>query len=291
VALRQPVPDPHPVGRAQVPSVLAVMALPVAGLLVALPLLSGVADRVDAPGGFPVRVATYNVRLAFSADGRLNVEEVAAALGGARPDVVGLQEVPRGHLASGGVDMLGWLQRSLDLPYAAFQAATPGALHGNAILSRYPLRDVTRRAFRRSGTDLPRGVLAATVDLGDGARLRFLTAHLPPGGTLPERRRRVATVLEVWGGEPGTVVAADTNAPPGSTTMRDLAAAGLRPVWRDDADPGFTYPSDAPRAKIDWLLASPDLVASDVEVVLTSASDHLPLVARIDTPPAAAAGG
>lgn len=291
LSLRRPAPAPHRAGRAQVPSVLVVFALPVLALLVALPVLSGVAGGPDAPTGFPVRVATYNVRLAFSADGRLNVEEVAEALGAARPDVVGLQEVPRGHLASGGVDMLGWLQRSLDLPYAEFQAATPGALHGNAILSRYPLHDVERRSFRRSGTDLPRGVLAATVDLGDDQRLRFLTAHLPPGGTLPERRGRVATVLEVWGGEPGTVVAADTNAPPGSTTMRDLVAAGLRPVWSDAADPGFTYPSDAPRAKIDWLLASPDLAVSDAAVLLTAASDHLPLVATVTTGPPERAGG
>ncbi|HSL59423.1 MAG TPA: endonuclease/exonuclease/phosphatase family protein, partial [Acidimicrobiales bacterium] len=146
---------------------------------------------------------------------------------------------------------------------------------------RYPLHDVERRSFPRSGTSLPRGVLAASVDLGGGERLRFLTVHLPPGGTLPERRGRVATLLEVWGGEPATVVAADTNAPPASTTMRELIAAGLRPVWSDASDPGFTYPSDAPRAKIDWLLASPDLVSSEAQVVLTAASDHLPLVAVI----------
>jgi len=266
-----PPPPSHHIGRVQVPSIVGVFALPAAVLLAAVPVVPVAGPPADAV----LRVVTYNVSLGFGADGRPNLEGVGAVLAAVRPDVVGLQEVPRGGPRSGGIDQLGWLQRTLGLPYVAFQPAAPGASHGNAVLSRYPIRSVEHHRFRQVGTALPRGALVVGLEV-DGVAVTVISAHLPPGGTPDQRASRLATLLDAWAGRPHTIITADTNSQGGTLIMRGLADAGLRATTT-----GATYPADAPRATIDWVLTSPDLVVEEARVVETRASDHLPIVALV----------
>jgi endonuclease/exonuclease/phosphatase (EEP) superfamily protein YafD len=42
---------------------------------------------------------------------------------------------------------------------------------------------------------------------------------------------------------------------------------------------GFTFSSDAPYERIDWIWHTPNLVALDIRIPSTTASDHLPLIA------------
>jgi endonuclease/exonuclease/phosphatase family metal-dependent hydrolase len=279
IARRELAPRPHRPGRIEAGSLAAVFVVPAALVLAGAPVIAGAGGVAPGPG--ELRVATYNVALAFDASGRLNVKEVAAVLAELDVDIIGLQEVPRGHLPSGGVDMVGWLQRSLGVRYVAFQPSAPGALHGNAVLSRYPIRQVETREFTRTGTALPRGALAVDVRLPGSGSVRFITAHLPPGGMLGERAERVTALVELWGDQPRTIVGADLNAQPGSDIVSSLADAGLTSSWDPTWGPGHTYPSEAPAARIDWILHSPDLRTVDAVVHPSTASDHLPVVTLI----------
>jgi endonuclease/exonuclease/phosphatase family metal-dependent hydrolase len=273
-------PRPHRAGRAEAVSLVAVFGAP--ALLV---VLGGSLAAAVSPGGFgrgpELRVVTYNVALAFDVDGRLNLEGVVETLASLDADVIALQEVPRGQLPAGGVDMLGWLERRLGMPHSVFQPAAPGALHGNAVLSRHPIVDVDVRWFARSGTALPRGAVAAQVALPGLDPVWVIGAHLPPGGSPSERAGRVDTLLELWGGRPRTIVAADLNTQPGSPLVERLEAAGLVSAWDPAFGPGHTFPADDPRARIDWILHTDDVRATGAEVSPSRASDHLPLAASI----------
>ncbi|MBK5223988.1 MAG: endonuclease/exonuclease/phosphatase family protein [Acidimicrobiia bacterium] len=276
IAVRSlPPPPAHRAGLRHVPSLAGIFVLPAVLLLAGLPLLAragGAGAVVDAR---ELRVVSYNVQLGFTADGRLNLDEVAAVLDDARPDIVALQEVPRGFLPTGGVDMLGWLQQSLGFDYVAFQPSSPGALHGNAVLSRYPIDDVEVRRFGRSGTALPRGALAAVIDVPYGDDVVVISTHFPPGGSGADSRERTGAVLALWGGRERAIVGIDANAGPSSAALQRLTDAGLQ-IADSDAD---TYPAVRPRSRIDFVLHTPELVTTSVDVPSTRASDHLPVVA------------
>lgn len=273
-------PRPHRPGRGDLVSMVGVLLVPAGLLVVGVPVL--VPQGGVQPVGGELRVVTYNVGLAFDLEGRLNLDEVATTLDALAPDVVSLQEVPRGHLPSGGVDMVGWLQRRLGMPHVVFQPAAPDALHGNAVLSRHPLGRVDEHVFERVGTSLPRGAVAVEVLLDGREPLVVVGAHLPPGGTLPVRAARVEGILGLWDRRPRTVIAADLNSQPGSDILDRFANAGFASAWDPAEGPGHTFPADAPRARIDWVLHTPDLVVTDAVVGDSLASDHRPLLAVIE---------
>ncbi len=270
-------PAAHRPGLVELASLLGVLAVPAAALVLSGWLAGGA--RVAAASGDGVRVVTYNVALAFGADGRPNVAEVAATLAELEPDVVSLQEVPRGQWLAGGVDMVGWLQRELEMPYAAFQPAVPGALHGNAVVSRHPILGVEEVRFDREGTALARGAISVLVDVPGREPIRVVGAHLPPDGTVARRLGRVDALVELWAGRPRTVIAADLNTSPHSAAARRLAASGLVSAWDPADGPGHTYPAHRPAARIDWILHSDDLEAVETAVHPSTASDHLPVLA------------
>lgn len=264
----------HNPGWRHVPSLAGLFVLPAVLLLAGLPLLVRVGSDGHVGDSRELRVVTYNVALGFDGDGSLNVDQVLDVLDAADPDIVALQEVPRGYLPAAGVDVLGYLQQALGLPYLAFQPSAPGALHGNAVLSRYPVRTVQVRAFNRHGTALPRGVVAATIDVPVGDDVVVMAAHLPPGGTRAVREARVRALIGLWGGRPRTIIGIDANAAPDTETVRALVAAGL--VVPDDDTP--TFPSSHPLSRIDYVLHTDDLEVVTSSVPASTASDHLPVV-------------
>jgi endonuclease/exonuclease/phosphatase family metal-dependent hydrolase len=282
VSMAQMGPAPHHTGRAELVSLCGVFVVPAALLVAGVPALAAAASPIGVDGDLVV--VTYNVALALDAHGRLNVEEVAEVLAAIDADVVGLQEVPRGYLPTGGVDMVGWLQHSLGMPHVVFQPSAPGAMHGNAILSRHPIRATDGQPFARTGTALPRGAVAAQIELPSGDDLWFITAHLPPGGTSATRLARTDAVLALWGGRERTVVAADLNTTGSSDIVERLRDSGLTPTWDPAWGAGETFPSDAPRAQIDWVLVSDDLEVVGGARHQADASDHLAVSAVLRLP-------
>jgi endonuclease/exonuclease/phosphatase family metal-dependent hydrolase len=271
---RLPAPLVHNPGWRHVPSLAGLFVLPAALLLAGLPLLVRIGSDGHVGESRELRVVTYNVALGFDGSGALNVDEVLVVLDDADPDVVALQEVPRGFLPAAGIDVLGYLQRALGLPHLTFQPSAPGALHGNAVLSRYPIRTAQLRSFARDGTALPRGVIAATIDVPVGDDVVVMAAHLPPGGTDAARDARTRALVALWGGRPRTVLALDANAAPDSATIEALVDAGF--VLPDDPTP--TFPSSRPLSRIDYVLHTEDLEVVTSSVPDSDASDHLPVV-------------
>jgi endonuclease/exonuclease/phosphatase family metal-dependent hydrolase len=230
-----------------------------------------------------VRVMSYNLHNGFNTDGRLDMEALAQIIEESGADVVGLQEVSRGWVINGSVDMLQWLSQRLDMPYVA--GPTEGLLWGNAVLSRYPIVSSETAPLPPDSLLLRRGYTVAEIDVGSDT-LRLIDTHLHQIGEDGEiRQEQVPSLIEAWGGAPRTVIMGDFNATPDSPEMRMLAEAGLVDISAViGPTPRHTFYSADPDQQIDYIWSSDDLVPEDFVIPQSTASDHLPLVTTIILP-------
>jgi endonuclease/exonuclease/phosphatase family metal-dependent hydrolase len=270
---------PHVHGRpAYTPAVMA-------AVLLLLPL--GVWARWQTPqfsappaGNRELRVINYNLHNGFNIDGLLDMEAIAGIIEESNADVVLLQEVSRGWVINGSVDMLEWLSQRLAMPYVA--GPTSGAIWGNAILSRYPLLNAANEALPPDHLLLSRGYVRAEVDVGDGRLLLINTHFHQIQADSHIRQEQVDHLLAGWSGAPQTVIAGDLNATPDAPEMLKMSAAGLvDTATLFSPDPPFTFPADDPQRRIDYIWVTPDLEISDFAVPHTTASDHLPIILRV----------
>jgi endonuclease/exonuclease/phosphatase family metal-dependent hydrolase len=72
----------------------------------------------------------------------------------------------------------------------------------------------------------------------------------------------------------------DMNAAPTAPELQPLLQR-LHDAWSGSDTPGFTYPAEAPRERIDYVLVSPQFTVRSVRVPDTQASDHRPVVAEL----------
>src|SRR6185437_12078807 len=96
------------------------------------------------------------------------------------------------------------------------------------------------------------------------------------------RARQVADMLRFIGSSSmPTLLLGDLNATPDAPELQPLLGR-LHDVWDGSRGPGFTYPADVPRERIDYILVSPPFRVRDVRVIDTQASDHRPVVAELE---------
>jgi endonuclease/exonuclease/phosphatase family metal-dependent hydrolase len=240
-------------------------------------------DPAPTPGQFPVRVMSYNLHSGFDVQGRMDLEAIAQTIESEGADVIALQEVSRGWVIDTSADMLAWLAQRLNLPYV--WGPTTDALWGNAILSRYPIEQVQLHPMPNNDLIRPaRGFIDATLNVG-GQPLRVMATHLhhvDVDGTL--RVPQVQALLAAWQQQPYTMVLGDLNAWPASPEMQLLREAGLRDAFTSSgaSGTGFTFRSDGPDRRIDYVYHSPDLSARDFNVNPSRASDHAAIAVTLD---------
>jgi endonuclease/exonuclease/phosphatase family metal-dependent hydrolase len=230
-----------------------------------------------------VRVIDYNLHNGFNAAGLLDMEALAQVIEDSGGDVVSLQEVSRGWLVNGSVDMLQWLSRRLDMPYVF--GPTEGFQWGNAVLSRYPIRRWENVALFSESLPFGRGYIRAEIDIGAGT-LQVIDTHLHHLEEDSEIRQiQVPELIDAWNGATHMALMGDMNATSDSPEMIMLADAGLVDVSAEiGPSPGYTYYSPSPDRRIDYIWISPELTPSAFEIPQTTASDHLPLVTTLTLP-------
>ncbi len=224
-----------------------------------------------------LRVLTYNIRSGTDILGRQRLVAQAQAVRDAAPDLVLLQEVASSRQAERIAEAAGLSH----LAYGEARSTAAGDF-GNAILSRWPLHDVDNRRVPRSRiAPEARAVLAASVDV-DGVPLHAIATHF---GLLPgEPELSTATVLEIVAtvSEP-IVLGGDFNRPVSSAAchrrlrkyLTDCASTGGRV-------PRASFPSLRPVLRLDYVYVR-DLRVCDVAVLSSTASDHRPLLAVLET--------
>jgi endonuclease/exonuclease/phosphatase family metal-dependent hydrolase len=266
---------------------LKLWAVPALALiLLVLPLGMAIAWRAPAAvngEGFTVRIMTYNLHNGFNTKGKLDLEAIAQTIENNNPDIVALQEVSRGWVVSGRVDMLLWLSQRLQMPYIFGPTADP--FWGNAILSRYPILAYSQRDLPPRDLLILRGFIVALIDLGKDEKLKVIATHFHnPVGDTEIRQLQAKTIIDFMAGinSKRTVLLGDLNAGPKDPEILMLQRGRLIDTGGTiNPHLAYTFTSDNPRQRIDYILISPDLQIGDIQVPLSTASDHLPVVAVI----------
>jgi endonuclease/exonuclease/phosphatase family metal-dependent hydrolase len=244
-------------------------------LIVFLALMSGCAS-VDSTR---LRVMTYNIHHGEGTDGKVDLERIAKLITDNKVDLVALQEVDRNTQRTGKCDMPAELAKLTKMK-AIFGANFPleGGEYGNAILSRYPIREWTNYHLPKVVEGEQRGLLRALVETPE-ASIYFCSTHLDHRRPDADRLASVEVIRKLTAGLIApTLIAGDFNARPGSEVYRRLASS-FNDAWQAIGDgDGFTIPSNQPRARIDYLWFSEGLQPIAGTVLNSVASDHLPLI-------------
>jgi endonuclease/exonuclease/phosphatase family metal-dependent hydrolase len=222
-----------------------------------------------------VLVVTYDLNHGFDPAGRLALEPMVATLAESAWEIGSLQEVGRGGLRFGGVDMVTWLEHRLATDVAWVPSGS--RLSGIALISRFGLADVAALPLEADGAH-PVAAIDAHVALpGSDLTLRMLGVAVPD----EQAADAVAMLIEGWRAEGGSVVLGSLGGGPESEPVQAVLAAGFYDVGRlVDGSPA-TYPSSAPTEQRDLVLISQDLSLSAVRVLDSTASDHRPVVVRV----------
>ena len=211
--------------------------------------------------GYPVRVMTYNLHQGFDVHGSHGLENIAKVIEAEDPDIIALQEVSRGWVVNGSVDMLVWLSQRLEMDYVWGPAADP--VWGNAVLSRLPIISSQNHEMPNNDTvRLDRAYLTVEVDVGGGETIYVVATHFHSGeGDSAIRIPQAKAVLGAVDNNRTTVLLGDFNAHPDHPEMLLFADAGFNDTFvaSGATGDGFTYPADNPWERIDYVWASPDL--------------------------------
>jgi len=276
------------VRRLSLPSLRDTTALILVMALTTISLLYWIANEAfpradgEVNPSLPVRVMTYNIHSAFASDGRQDPEAIARVIEASDADIIALQEVSRGWLINGSTDLMAWFARRLGMQ-VLFEGTT-GPMWGNAILTRFPILEHGSGPLPLAGSLMARGYLWAKIDVGDQEPLLVIATHLHHVETENQvRLEQVPVVLAFWDQAPYSLIMGDMNAEPGYPEMDLIAQAGLVDSWAvAGSGKGYSWPAIDPFERIDWIWHTPDLAASEAEIIQSTASDHLPLVVTLD---------
>ncbi len=236
------------------------------------------------------RVVTYNIHKGIGGvDRRYQLDRIVETLSHLEADIVCLQEVDDGVPRSHHDQQAKMLSEALALPHMAFQrnVKLKQGFYGNAILSRFPLRDVTHVDLTVPLKKRRRALLAKCRVNLDHHRHTLLISSLHLGLAGIERRiqlRRLLhhSLIEHTTSLSSVVLCGDYNDVWGTLGKRVMVPAGYHSVSRSTR----TFPAVVPLRSLDRIfyrgpLRSLHAFAGHTKIA-RQASDHLPLVADFE---------
>lgn len=211
---------------------------------------------------------------------QIDFEVMAKAIRDTGADIVGLNEMRGAGTDPEYTAQTEKLAELTGLKYYAFAKAIDvpnGGPYGNAILSRYPIDEVT---VTHVPDPAPKeGVAYETRCLLKARIGGFTVCVIHFGLDIDEQKNAVATVLSCIE-DARCVLMGDFNVIPENPVLLPIRAR-MRDTAEQFSAPHLSFPSDAPRCKIDYIFASPDLTVLEADIPAIVASDHRPHVAVI----------
>ncbi len=240
-----------------------------------------------------LNVMTFNVQhlrnFNYPEENRVEPEFFAAYVKERAADIVGLNEVfntGKDELLNGQVFRLA---EGAGYPYAYFAEATKlngDAAYGNGMLSKYPFKAETVVVPDPDVSELnglyaeTRCVLRADYDF-DGKSLTVLTAHF--GLNDAEIKNAVQTVVEIVKScQNPVILMGDFNAQPNHPLLQPLFELFTDTASLAPNDPLFTFPSNAPWEKIDYLLLKGEIKATALTLNRDVVADHLSMQIQVE---------
>jgi endonuclease/exonuclease/phosphatase family metal-dependent hydrolase len=224
---------------------------------------------------------TYNIHFGTNPKGQLDLEALARIIEAEEPDVVGLQEVSRGWIINGSVDMLVWLANRLDMNL--YFGPASDTQWGNGVLTRIPVIEQSYHALPTEDLLLKRGFIHSRLIGIDGQEIDLIITHYhnpADGGDIRELQSRA--ILDYVDGMSPSIMMGDLNAEHGMAEIDMLVNGGYEDVLDlTGVEPGFTNPVPEPFRRIDYIFITPDLEASAAVVPYSEASDHLSIAVNL----------
>ncbi len=232
-----------------------------------------------------MKVASYNIHKCRGVDGVTRPDRIIQVIRELGADLVALQEVDRRFGRQAGFLDPAALERDTGMRLLVqSDVAHRHGWHGNALLVRRHPISYRRFRLKLPGGE-PRGAIVAELDLGEG-KFRVIAAHL--GLLRRSRVDQISAIMAAFHDLPAmpTILLGDLNEwrRRGRSSLR-----GLEPTF-GVAPSILSFPSRRPTFPLDRILGWPaglitNLAVHDTRLARLS-SDHLPLTATANLPPA-----
>jgi endonuclease/exonuclease/phosphatase family metal-dependent hydrolase len=258
---------------------VAVVTLGVGISALLLPLSDVTATDERDPG--EIRMVTYNVHQGYDERAMPSAAALADVIAEADADLIALQEVHRGANIAGGADLISYLRWRFP-DYDIVFGPSYTSVMGNAIMTRYPIREWGIGQYPPGETFLTRGYVWVIVEIAH-EDLLFASTHLSSTEEPDEIRAAQAdALLAYWGGRPRSILAGDFNSFPDSAAVGTLLESGLKDVVAE-LDPEYIHdPSeDWLNRRLDYIFTSQDFEPISTRVVFSPASDHPAVIATV----------
>jgi endonuclease/exonuclease/phosphatase family metal-dependent hydrolase len=224
----------------------------------------------------PLSILVLNVHGGKDTGGQSNLDGIASVVTNTGADLVLLQDVDSSTLGTLGTK-LHYSSAGGDYGVAALARGFIG------FSSTYPLA-ITPADGSGDAAPTRRVALAIVASLRTGEFGAINTQFDPAEGRVGDQN--VAQLADAIGSRKaaGTplAVGGSFNATPDHPGFARLKAIGLRDAWTEcGSGDGFTYPSDTPAKRVDYLFLAGDLHCSAAKVIDTKISDHRPLLVTL----------
>lgn len=204
-----------------------------------------------------VRVLTFNILHGATTKGDFDLDVIAEVINKTNPDLVALQEVDFKTNRAKNLDLTTELaQRTAMTSYFARAMKYDGGGYGEGVLSKQPILLARNIALPHQSSSEPRAAAEVKLVISSGDTIRFIGTHLDH---LKANRDRIMQAKEInkeiIGNVYPTILAGDLNDVPGSKPIEILESKWGSSYHKEKTK--YTFPSDAPKVKIDYVMYYP----------------------------------
>jgi endonuclease/exonuclease/phosphatase family metal-dependent hydrolase len=228
-----------------------------------------------------ISVISTNIQYGWTNDYRFEPHRHVQWLTQYKANLIGVQEVNRGHTSGAGIDLFQYYRFMLP-GYWMYGDANFG--FGNAIYSQFPVLEYKLLRYKASDM-LRRSCLRALVNIR-GVPVEFWVTHLshldPPN---PVRQAQIAELRE-WlkSSKYPWILTGDLNAEPNSPEIQSLLPI-VAPIFQKYPDllKEHTYSSLKPQRRIDYIFWSHHFESHQLRILDNKGnSDHKPVFATLE---------
>lgn len=229
-----------------------------------------------------IKVMTYNIHHGEGTDGIYSLSRIARVIRKQSPHLVCLNEVDYKTERTFGDEQVRKIAADLGMDFTfARNLEFQGGWYGNAILSRFPIEFAENKIYKCKDSPERRGVLHTIVKIGD-KKVHFYATHLSVDSLeSADEGKELLNVILDWGTEEPIIIAGDFNMEPSFQRIHEFSYY-FYDIGYFLEPGGYTFPSDNPQVRIDYIFSNDLLAPISVDVIKNEntivASDHLPLV-------------
>ncbi len=238
---------------------------------------------------------TFNIHHGKGTDKKLDLERIGETILHSGADIIGLNEVDKEFSSrSEFMDQAQQIADYCQMEYAFGPAITISGKgkgevrqYGSAILTRFPIVQSENYPFDFLPRIVEDRALLEVIIHIEGQNFAVYTTHLSLAPFLHGKQTEFI-LNQLRQQQYPSIILGDWNMKPYSSSWR-LVSEQLIDTWVDhhsQSDQGYTYPSDRPRMKLDYIFTTEEFTVLMTKVLKSNAeaSDHLPLFATLQLP-------